>query len=56
MPRVLFLVTLIEHGSYRCHARVECASARELQDFLTRRTAPEKDGWSITIHRSPSRG
>jgi hypothetical protein len=56
MPRVLFLVNLREHGSYICHARVTFASARELQEFLTRNTAQEKDGWRVLITRGPARG
>ena len=56
MPRVLFLVNLIEHGVYRCHARVAFASAQELQDFLRRTDVPERDGWNVTINRGPARG
>jgi len=54
MPRVLFLVNRTEHGSYICHARVAFASARELQEFLRRNDIRERDGWSISINRSPS--
>lgn len=56
MPRVLFLVNLIEYGSYLCHARVRFDSARELQEFLARNSATEKDGWSILINKGPDRG
>lgn len=56
MPRVLFLVNRLEHGSYICHAWVAFASARELQEFLGRNTARERDGWSITINRGPAHG
>ena len=56
MPRVLFLVNLLEQGSYKCHARVAFASARELQDFLRRNDIRERDGWSVTINRGPARG
>src|SRR5262245_15595392 len=56
MPRLLYLVNLIEHGSYRCHAWIRFASARELQGFLRRNTAPERDGWGIQILQRPARG
>src|SRR5262245_6265333 len=56
MPRVLFLVNLLEHGLYTCHARLAFATALELQDLLRRNTIPERDGWSVTINRGPSHG
>jgi hypothetical protein len=56
MPRVLFLVNLIEYGLYICHARVRFASARELQEFLARNSVRERDGWSIAINTGPDRG
>lgn len=56
MPRVLFLVNLIEYGLYICHARVRFDSSHELQEFLARNTARERDGWSILINRGPDRG
>jgi hypothetical protein len=56
MPRVLFLVNLLEHGSYKCHARVAFASARELQDFLRRNDLRERDGWGVSINSGPARG
>ena len=56
MSRVLFLVNLMEHGSYTCHARVSFASTHELQEFLVRNSDRERDGWSILITRGPSRG
>src|SRR5215470_7999623 len=31
-------------------------SKAELQEFLRRNTAQEKDGWSVTINRGPSQG
>lgn len=56
MLRLLYLVALIEHGSYRCHTGIRFASAQELQDFLRRNTAREQDGWSISITSRPARG
>jgi hypothetical protein len=56
MPRVLFLVNLLERGVYTCHARVSFASARELQEFLSRGSVREKDGWGVRIMKGPSRG
>jgi hypothetical protein len=56
MPRVLFTANSLENGVYTCHVRVGFASAPELQDFLTRNTLPERDGWGVVIHRGPARG
>jgi hypothetical protein len=47
---------LIEHGAYVCHARVEFASARELQEFLGRHRDPIGESWRVTINRGPARG
>src|SRR4051794_9824602 len=56
MPRVVFLVNLIEHGAYICHARVAVDSARELREFLMLNRDPTGESWSITINRGPGRG
>ena len=56
MPRLLFLVNLIENGAYICHTRVAFDSARELQEFLGRNRDPAGYGWGVTIHRGPARG
>lgn len=56
MPRILFLVNLLEDGIYCCHVRVEFASARQLQEFLSRSPVPAKDGWETVITKGPSRG
>ena len=56
MPRILFLVNLLEDGVYRCHVRVAFDSARQLQEFLSRHSVREKDGWEVLIGNGPSRG
>jgi hypothetical protein len=56
MPRVLFLVNLLEDGVYRCHVRVAFDSAHKLQKFLSRHPVREKDGWETLILKGPSRG
>ena len=56
MPRVLFLVNLLEDGVYCCHVRVACDSAHQLQELLSRPSVRGKDGWEVLIEKGPSRG
>lgn len=56
MPRVLFLANFLEDGVYCCHVRVAFDSARKLQEFLSRHSVQEKDGWEVLIRKGPSRG
>jgi hypothetical protein len=56
MPKVLFLVNLLEHGTYTCHVRVEFGVKRELQEFLERNNAPNCEGWDLRMSRPATRG